>query len=108
MRAREFILEEIIPSQRITLRSLHNIKNAERRQEQADAERRILMPIMYGHDDPRDDELAQRSLEMDRREIDLLKREAELDILDQHLRQSEKYHDAVQNMARHWIDKNDA
>ncbi len=108
MRAYEFIREEIIPSKPVTLRSLHKIKHAERRQAQVDAERRILMPIMYGIDDPGDDELAQRSLELDRREIDLLKREAELDILDQHLRQSEKYHDVVRKMARHWIDKNDA
>ncbi len=108
MRAWEFTQETVTPTKTVTLQSLHKIKHAERRQAQADADRRILMPIMYGLDDPRDDELAQRFLEMDRREILLLKREAELDILDQHLRQSEKYHDAVQKMARHWIEKNDA
>ncbi len=108
MRAYEFIQETVTPTKTVPLRSLHKIKHAQRRQEQADAERRILMPIMYGIDDPQDDELAQQSFEMERREIDLLKREAELDILDQHLRQSEKYHDVVQKMARHWIDKNDA
>ena len=87
------------PSKPMTLRALHQIKHEQRRREESDSQRRLLMPIMYGQDDPREFELAKRELENDRRELELDQRKAEVDLLDQQIQQAEKSHDHIRKMA---------
>lgn len=57
MRARQILTENedrYPPSKPTTLRTLHKIKHEQCRREETDAGRRLLMPIMYSHDDPRE------------------------------------------------------
>lgn len=82
MRAMEFIQEDVTPSKPVTLRSLHKIKHEQRHQRDIEAERRLLMQIMYGIDNTH---------------------EAELDLLDQRRRQSEKNQNVVRKMAKSGI-----
>ncbi len=98
MRAREFISEYITPSKSVSLKSL-NILNRQKRKHDAEYEWRtkVLMPVMYGLDYPGDAEL-------DRREIALNKREAELDLIQQKLEQSSEARNAIKKMAKHAIE----
>ena len=72
MRAWEILTEHEArnpPSKPVTLRALHKIKHEQRHRDESEARRRLLLPIIYGLDDPRDMEIHKREMGLDRREI---------------------------------------
>lgn len=109
MRAREFILEYVTPSKPVTLRSLNLLKRQKRKYDaEYEWRTKVLMPAMYGLDQPDDIESERRELDLDRREIALDKREAEIDLLQQQLEQSAEARDAIRKMAKHAIESDDS